>query len=105
MLIGLIDICSDSNTVGIFKFWGYILKVAFIAVPILLIVMGSIDILKAVAANKEEDIKKAYSTLIKRIIAAVIVFLVPIIVNLFMNAVLGVDKSNCYTCLINPDSC
>ena len=49
------------------------------AVPIILILVGSIDLVKAVMAGKEDDIKKNQNTLFKRVIAAVIVFLIPLI--------------------------
>lgn len=50
------------------------------AVPVILILVGSIDLVKAVMAGKEDDIKKNQNTLFKRVIAAVIVFLIPLIV-------------------------
>lgn len=56
-------------------------------VPVILIVFGSIDLIKAVIAGKEEDIKKNQQTLFKRIVAAVIVFLVPLIVKVVMGLI------------------
>lgn len=53
-------------------------------VPAILILMGTIDLVKAVTQGKEEDIKKGQKTLITRVIAAVIVFLVPLLVNVIM---------------------
>ena len=51
-------------------------------IPILLIVMGSIDLGKAVLASDDKEIKGATSKLIKRAIAAVAVFFIPMLVNL-----------------------
>jgi len=102
------DICQNPNSLKVFKFIGNILKVAFIIIPIVLIVMGSIDFMKAVTAGKEDDIKKAQSAFIKRIIAAVLVFFVPIIVNIVMRTVLGKEEltqKNCFTCVISPSTC
>lgn len=62
-----------------------VMNVICIAVPIVMIVLGSIDLFKAVTSSKDEEIKKKQQTLIKRIIAGVIVFLVPTIVSLLMN--------------------
>ncbi len=56
-------------------------------VPILLIVMGTIDLAKAVISSKEDEMKKAQGTLIKRIIYAVAVFLVFTIVSVVMTMV------------------
>lgn len=56
-----------------------------IIVPILLILLGTLDIGKAVIASREEEMRKAQTTFIKRAIAAICVFLVPIFVNIVMS--------------------
>ena len=58
-----------------------------IAVPILLIVMGAVDLGKAVMSNDEKEIKGATGKLIKRAIAAAAVFFSVTIVNLVMGLV------------------
>ncbi len=56
-------------------------------VPILLILWGTIDLVKAVVAGKEDDIKKNQKALIKRVISAVIVFLLPLAVSILMGLI------------------
>lgn len=57
-------------------------------VPIVLIVYGSIDMFKAVTkAEDEKFIQDARRSLIKRIIYGVVVFLVPLIVNIIMELI------------------
>lgn len=74
-----------------------IMNVICIAVPIVMIVLGSIDLFKAVTSSKDEEIKKKQQTLIKRIIAGVLVFLVPTIVSLLMNLIgAGGDWATCW---------
>lgn len=58
-----------------------------VAVPILLIFFGMLDLGKAVIAQKEDEIKKGQQTFIKRIIAAVIVFFVVVVVKLVIGLV------------------
>lgn len=58
-----------------------IYKAVRIAIPILLIIMGMFDMGKAIVAKKEEDVKKAQSLLIKKLILGVIVFLLPYLVE------------------------
>lgn len=53
-----------------------------IGIPILLIVLGTIDLGKAVVASKEDEIKNAQKMLVKRAIYAVAVFFVVTIVTL-----------------------
>lgn len=55
-----------------------------IGVPIILIIMGAIDLGKAVLSSDDKEIKGATSKLIKRCIAAVAVFFVVTIVTLLM---------------------
>ena len=82
-----------------------IIKAIQIIVPILLVVFGLIDLAKAVMAQKEDEIKKGQQTLIKRAIAAVIVFFVIPLVGLIINFVSGDDDtiSSCFNCFVNAD--
>jgi len=75
------EICSD-EMITIMEVVKSVLTIIQIAVPILLIIMGSLDLMKAVMAGKEDEIKKAQGTFVKRAIAAVIVFFIPLIVSL-----------------------
>lgn len=53
-----------------------------IAIPIILIIFGMLDLAKAVMSNDEKEMKGAQTKLIKRVIYAVAVFLVVSIVQL-----------------------
>lgn len=63
------------------------MNIAFIIIPIGLIVFITIDFAKCVIANKEDEIKKNQSIAIKRIIYSVALFFVPSIVNITMGLV------------------
>ena len=52
-----------------------------ICVPIVLIIMGMIDLLKGVASQKEDEIKKGWNTSVKRVLYGIIVFFVFFIVQ------------------------
>ena len=76
--------CPD-DLVPIFKFIkNGVYPIIQIGIPILLIIMGSIDLGKAVLSSDDKEIKGATSKLIKRAIAAVAVFFVATIVSLLM---------------------
>lgn len=62
--------------------------------PILLILWGTIDLVKAVVAGKEDDVKKNQKVLVKRVISAVIIFLIPVAVSML----LGLIGSNGWKC-------
>ena len=60
-----------------------------IGVPIILIVLGMIDMGKAVASQKEDEIKKGQKILLSRCIAAGITFFVVAIVQLLFSIING----------------
>jgi len=80
------SVCTGgiAGVVGLAKM---VIKVLQLVVPIGLIIMGTIDMAKAVIAGDEKKMKEAQKPFIKRIIAAVIVFLIPIIVNMVLSFV------------------
>lgn len=73
-----------------------------ILVPIGLVLVSSIDLFKAIAAQKEDDIKKGQQTLIKRIITAVIVFFVFAIVKLVISVISDNSEGiiDCVSCFL-----
>ncbi len=86
-----------------------IVTVIKIVVPILLVIFGMLDLAKAVIAQKEDEIKKGQQTLIKRAIAAAIVFFVVSIVQLIFGVLLrdSDDRDSiqdCINCFINSSN-
>lgn len=73
-----------------------VVQILQILVPIALIVWGSIDIGKAVIAGDEKKIKEAQKPFVKRIIAAIIVFLIPWLVNVIIGFVGSDDWHDCW---------
>lgn len=61
-----------------------ILQYVRIIVPILIILLGTIDFAKAVLAGKEDNMKKAQTDFIKRVMIGVAVFFVPLLVDVVM---------------------
>lgn len=62
-----------------------IVNIIRIMVPILLIVFGTIDFGKAIFAGDENEMKKAQSRFIKRLIIAIGFFIIPSILQLLLN--------------------
>ena len=78
-----------------------------IIVPIILVVMGAVDFLKAISSQKEDDIKKAQGTFIKRLIMGALVYFVIVIVK-FLISIIGNDDSiwGCVECfVVNAGGC
>ena len=69
-----------------------------IAIPVVLVVFGSLDLFKGLYAQKEEEIKKGQQIFVKRLIAAAIIFLVFMVVKLFVGIVADSNKSQIIDC-------
>lgn len=105
-----VNFCTQ--TANIWQLVGYVLLVFKIAIPILLIVFGMIDLGKAVIASKEDEIKKATNSLVRRAIAAVVIFLLPTIISYVMTLIGGFkgtdaekDYKVCQRCITSPGKC
>lgn len=59
-----------------------------ILVPVLIILLSSMDFFKAVFANEDDAMKKAYGKLIKRLMIAVVIFLIPSLLEWLIKSVL-----------------
>lgn len=64
-----------------------VLNIVQWAIPIIIIVLGTFDLMKAVIASKEDEIKAAQKLLIKRVVYAIVIFLIPTIVHFVFNIV------------------
>ena len=74
-----------------------------IAIPILLVIFGMLDLFKGITAQKDDEIKKGQQLFIKRLIAAFLVFFVVTIVRLVISFA-TTDSQNimkCANCFIN----
>lgn len=85
-IINNINILDDCSILG--TEFNNILQEIFtiikIAVPILVIVLCSVDIARAVIAQDDKAVKEALSSSIKRIIIGVVVFFVPTLINVLL---------------------
>lgn len=98
------------ETAKIWKIVGYLVNGLKIIIPLIIIVMGSIDLGKAVVAESEDDIKKGTQLLIKRLIAGIIIFFIPTIVMIVLKMVSKYSStvssnSTCIECVSKPGSC
>lgn len=72
----------------------WIMNLVRIGGVILLVVLGMLDFVKAAASGEQEEVKKSKSKFVKRLIACVVLFFVPIIVKILVGLVnLGSGES------------
>ncbi len=77
--------CTDVSNL-IHEYWSYVMVI----VPILLIIMITIDFFKALAKGDSESIKKAGNNTVKRSIAAVVLLALPALLGIIFDLV-GLD--------------
>lgn len=98
-----VNFCNEYRSYKIMGLIGYIILFIQISIPIILIVMGTIDLIKALFQFDNDDTNKSYKIIFKRFIYAVIVFFIPIIVKFFMNMVSNnKDTEQCFWAISNP---
>lgn len=75
-----------------------IFKVIRWGVPVILIIIGSTDLIRAITQQKEEDIKKTQRALVTKFIYAGIVMVMPSLVKTFMS-LFGGNVDNIWGCI------
>ena len=64
-----------------------------IVTPLILVIVGMFDMVKAITAGKEDEIKKSQQLLVKRAVAAVIIFLLFSLISWMLNILSSNDNS------------
>ena len=100
MILSCIDACSDADIMHILSVFKTLLNIARIAVPVILIIFIMVDIVKTIASG-DVDTKKLSKSIIRRIVAAVVVFLIFPIGNFILQNLPVSDDGylSCYNCV------
>lgn len=101
--VQMLDYCADlAPIINLVK---AILGIIQFGIPIVLVLLGTIDLGKAVMSSDDKEVKAAQGRLIKRCIYAALVFFVVFLVNLIMKIVsntgvngLETDSKSWYEC-------
>ena len=105
-----VDICEiNSTSLKAFQIIGYILMIIKIIVPLILIILGSIDFGKAALSGDDKSTKEATVQFAKRVLIGLIIFFIPTVLDFFLSLINGVSEttakySNCTNCLLNPNN-
>ena len=91
---------------GLPKFTNVIYKLVKVIVPIILVVRGMVDFLKAVVASDEKQMDTNPKNFMRRIGVAVLIYFVMTSVQLLVKVVGGNNQksiSSCFNCFINSE--
>lgn len=83
--------CDDSIREIVKELWGYLILLT----PILVMVMGTIDFVKALGKNDSDAIKKSSVSFIKRVIALCILMYLPLLIRIIFTW-FGIQDSLCF---------
>ena len=86
-----------AETAGIWKVIGFIIYIIRIAIPIIIVLLGTLDLGKAVMAGDDKVIKESQKMFLKRLIYGVVVFFVIFIVRAVFSIV-GDNNATSSTC-------
>ena len=100
--------CNDNNIRNVLKIAGYILLLAKLIIPLLIIGYGVFDLYKAVIDKDEKSLSKQAKMLIIRIVTGLIVFFIPNLVSAIftlsdkLNIVDTDEYKTCASCVLDP---
>ena len=80
----VLNVCSDPDVLSALRIVRIVVTIIKIAVPIILIVMCMMDF---TAAMTDGDLSKVFKTIVRRAVAAIVIFFVPTIVGMLMTTV------------------
>lgn len=89
--------CGGADILRVIKFVWILLDIVLFVIPMILIIMVSVDLVKNVISGRADDAKKNLQIAIKRIIFCMALFLIPTIVDVAVKLLgdVGVDYAKC----------
>lgn len=96
-----------AETAGIWKVIGFVIYIIRIAIPIIIVLLGTLDLGKAVIAGEDKKIKESQKSFLLRLVYGIAIFFVFNIVNVIFG-MLGLDLDNgaprvCWVCATKPN--
>lgn len=94
----ILNMCTDISVLGAILFIKKLVRIISIIVPVLLVLFITVDLVKGIISNDENNMKKSQSLAIKRLIIGLIVFFIPMIVDTTFELIGSKDASkSCYS--------
>lgn len=106
MLMNDIEFCY--KTANVWQVIGIAFMILKILIPVLIIVLGIIDLSKVVVSADEKDIKEKTKSIAMRVAAGIIIFFIPTIINFIFSLIANFapvvkDYENCIKCITSPN--
>ena len=101
-------ICEYSGVLRTLKIIGMAINIVKIIVPLLVIGTAIMSVFKTVTSGKADDLKGSFMLILKKVIAGLIIFLIPTVLDFTFDSLLEYDDSGftaCSNCLLDTGNC
>ena len=103
MNVSAVTKVSCGNVTGIAakipELTSFCITIVQIAVPIILVIVGSLDFFKAITSQKEDEMKKSQNIFIKRLVLAAVIFFVIVIAKVLVSVIADSSSANIIECM------
>lgn len=94
----ILDICNNSNTLMVIYIIKTIIEIICHITPVLIIIFSTISISKTIMSNGNID-KSLVTDSIKRLVAGIIIFLIPSLINFLFTNVIDANGNEILSCI------
>ena len=99
------DFCQKPGVQASMNILSWIILIAKLMIPIIIIIFGTLDLYKVVISGNAGDVPKAAKSLGYRIALGVFIFFLPTLIRATIGYLLPSDYNTCVKCLLQPGSC
>ena len=99
------NFCETKEVLSAIKMFGYILLVAKLIAPIIIIILGTFKFYNAIKDGSSDSTLKNAKSLIVRIFVGIFIFFLPTLLHAVLDSFIPDESKNCEVCLLKPASC
>ena len=102
--------CSNENVIKVLKLFSIMFFILKIAIPIIIVILGTISLVKVILSDDQGMLSKSISSLLLKIVLGIFIFFLP---NLISTIIGYIDEANnvksefavCSQCLLDYSKC
>lgn len=99
------NFCETKEVLSVIKMFGYILLVAKLIAPIIIIILGTFKFYNAIKDGSSDSTLKNAKSLIVRIFVGIFIFFLPTLLHAVLDSFIPDESKKCEVCLLKPASC